>query len=303
MSTEVIGETRPLIGKKSGDLRVALVQRESEIGTETYDPRDANLSRALEDIDLAARAGANLIIFGEMYLSGYRTDEWLHKWATVIDPPDKHVQAVMGATAEHGVHVIMGMATLGAKMPGDLYNSALVVGPDGVIGTYRKTHVAGFPYSEGISMECCFYSPGRELPVFDTPLGKLGIHICYDICFPEVARVQALKGADLLINVSASAHGFEEYWDHALFVRAAENACWYLVCSIVGVQRGDRLFGGSRVIDPSGRIVASAKMNEEDVIFADIDLSMSGLVRAQSHAFSIRQPELYKTIVEPSLYP
>jgi predicted amidohydrolase len=170
---------------------VALVQNESCCGTETQDPRDVNLARALEALGRAAEAGAQLVVFGEMYLSGYRTDEWLSKWATVIDPPDRHLQVLLDAARKHRVHVIMGMATFGAVMPGDIYNTALLVGPEGLVGAYRKCHVAAFPYSEGISTERCFYSPGRDLPVFDTPLGRIGIHICYDIAFPEVPRVQA----------------------------------------------------------------------------------------------------------------
>jgi predicted amidohydrolase len=303
MSEVAVREKTSSETKQKGHFLVALVQSKSELGTESYDPRDANLARALDDTKKAATAGADLIVFGEMYLSGYRTDEWLHKWATVIDPPDEHVQALVRTAAEHQVHVIMGMGTFGGVMPGDVYNTALLVGPQGVIGAYRKVNVAGFVYSEGIAMERCFYSPGKELPVFDTPLGRLGIHICYDISFPEVARVQALQGADLLINVSASAGGFEEYWEHALYVRAAENSSWYMVCSVVGTQRGDRLFGGSRVVDPSGKIVARGKIDEEDLIYADIDLSLSRAARARSHAFSIRQPELYRTIVEPTAYP
>jgi predicted amidohydrolase len=289
--------------KRSETIRVALVQSTSELGTETYDPRDANMDRALESIAKAAEAGADLVVFGEMYLSGYRTDEWLHKWATVIDPPDAHVQTLVRAAAEHGVHVIMGMGTFGAVMPGDVYNTALIVGPSGVVGAYRKTHVAGFPYSEGVSKERCFYSPGHELPVFDTPLGRLGIHICYDMSFPEVARVQVLKGADLLINVSASAGGFEEVWEHGLFMRAVENSTWYMVCSVVGMQRGDRLFGGSRVVDPTGKVVAAGKFDEEDLVIADVDLSMTRAARASSHSFSIRQPEIYRAISDPVPYP
>jgi predicted amidohydrolase len=188
-------------------------------------------------------------------------------------------------------------------MPGDVYNTALIVGPDGVVGAYRKTHVAAFPYSEGVSKERAFYSPGRDLPVFDTPLGRLGIHICYDMSFPEVARVQALKGADLLINVSASAGGFEEMWEHGLFIRAVENSTWYMVCSVVGMQRGDRLFGGSRVVDPSGRVVAAGKFDEEDFVIADVDLSLTRAARASSHSFSIRQPEIYRAISDPVPYP
>ncbi|HYW26610.1 MAG TPA: carbon-nitrogen hydrolase family protein [Terriglobales bacterium] len=291
------------VARPGRTIRVALVQSRSELGTETHDPRDGNLARALEAIADAAANGSDLVVFGEMYLSGYRTDEWLHRWATVIDPPDQHVRALVDAARERQVHLIMGMGTFGAVMPGDVYNTALLVGPGGVVGAYRKTHVAGFPYSEGIAMERCFYSPGRELPVFDTPLGRLGIHICYDMSFPEVARVQALKGAELLINVSASAGGFEEYWEHGLFMRAAENASWYMVCSVVGIQRGDRLFGGSRVVDPSGKVVASGKFDEEDVVFADIDLELARAARSTSHAFSIRQPDLYRPISDPVTHP
>jgi predicted amidohydrolase len=289
--------------KRSETIRVALVQSSSELGTETYDPRDANLDRAVESIKRAVGEGADLVVFGEMYLSGYRTDEWLHKWATVIEPPDRHVQELVRVAAEQGVHIIMGMGTFGAVMPGDVYNTALIVGPDGVVGAYRKTHVAAFPYSEGVSKERAFYSPGRDLPVFDTPLGRFGVHICYDMSFPEVARVQALKGADLLINVSASAGGFEEFWEHGLFIRAVENSTWYMVCSVVGMQRGDRLFGGSRVVDPSGRVVAAGKFDEEDLVIADIDLSLTRAARASSHNFSIRQPEIYRAISDPVPYP
>jgi len=284
-------------------VRVALVQTHSELGTETFDPRDRNLERALSLIEAATSGGADLIVFGEMYLSGYRTDEWLHRWASVISPPDRHVRALMEAAVRHRVHLIVGMSTFGASMPGDLYNTAVLFGPKGIIGAYRKTHVAAFPYSQGIAMERCFYSPGRDLPVFETELGRIGIHICYDISFPEVARVQALRGADFLVNVSASAAGFEAYWDHMLFVRAAENAIWYMVCSVVGIQRGDRLFGGSRVVAPSGKVIAAGKVDEEDMVTAELDLAQMRSVRATGHTFSVRNPELYRPISEPSPYP
>jgi predicted amidohydrolase len=300
-------ERQETAGEETGGgrrtIRVALVQSRSELGTAEHDPRDGNLERALEQLEIAVGHGADLVVWGEMYLSGYRTDEWLHRWATTIDPPDRHVRALVDAAHRHGVHLLMGMGTFGAVMPGDVYNTALLVGPDGVVGAYRKAHVAGFPYSEGVAMERCFYSPGHELPVFDTPLGRLGIHICYDMSFPEVARTQALKGADLLINVSASAGGFEDVWVHGMFMRAVENATWYMVCSVVGIQRGDRLFGGSRVVDPSGNVVAHAKHDEEDLVVADIDLSLTRAARATSHAFSIRQPEIYGAITEPNPYP
>lgn len=289
--------------KKASTVRVALVQTMSDLGTETHDPRDANLKRALADIERAAAAGADLAVFGEMYLSGYHTDEWLHKWASAIDPPDRHIASLIEAAERHQLHLIMGMGTFGPNMPGDVYNTALLVGPHGIIGAYRKTHVAAFTYFNGVATERCFYSPGKDLPVFDTALGRIGIHICYDMSFPEVARVQALKGADFLVNVSASAGGFEEYWEHGMFMRAAENCTWYMVCSVVGMQRNDRLFGGSRLVDPNGKVVAIGKFDEEDFVVADIDLEAQRAARATSHLFNTRQPEIYRAIADPTPNP
>jgi predicted amidohydrolase len=287
----------------STGVRVALVQSPSSVGTETFDPRDDNLERALDAIKAAAGEGARLVVFGEMYLSGYRTDEWLHKWASHPDSSDRHVAALERAAKDLNVHVVMGAGTFGAHIPGDIYDSALLVGPTGLIGVYRKIHVAAFPYEKGLSMERCFYSPGRELNVFDTAIGKLGIHICYDMHFPEVPRVQALQGAEILINISAGADGFQDYWDHFSYIRAVENASWYLVCSVVGEQRGDRLFGGSRILDPSGTVVAAAMNDEEDILVGDVDLLVARNVRTQAHTFNLRQPDAYSAIAAPRAYP
>jgi len=284
-------------------VRIALVQASSAVGNETFDPRDDNLAKALDSIDKAADDGANFAVFGEMYLSGYRTDEWLHKWATTVTPPDDHVKALVEKSRRRNIVILMGMGTFGAIMPGDVYNSTLILNPDGRVDVYRKCHVAGFPYSDGVSLERCFYSPGRELPVYETALGRIGVHICYDMSFPEVPRVQALKGAEMLFNTSGSAAGFEGYWDHIAFARAVENLSWYIVCSVVGKQRDTMLFGGSRIISPSGVEVAHAKHNVEDYVVADIDLDEMKGLRASTHTLSTRQPELYSPIADPVRHP
>jgi predicted amidohydrolase len=284
-------------------LRLALVQIRSSVGTETFDPRDDNLERALLALRRAADEGAQLAVFGELYLCGYRTDEHLWRYATAVDPPDAHLRALERAARELGLHLVIGVATFGRFVPGDVYNSALLVGPQGLLGVYRKTHVASFCGRGGIAREGSFYSPGRELPVFETPLGRLGIHICNDVNFPEPSRVQALKGADILINCSASAAGFEQQWEHLLFARAVENASWYAVCSVVGEQRGDRLFGGSRVVSPFGDVVAMGALNEEDFVVAEIDPALAWRARAAYHTFNARHPELYGPIAEPVPHP
>src|SRR3954468_4498863 len=123
-------------------IRLALVQCHSDLGTETFDPREVNLERALNHIKDAAAAGVNLVVFGELFLTGYRTDEWLHRWASSVDPPGPEIDALARAAEQHRVHIIMGLATFGPPVPGDIYNSAIFIGPRGVLGTYRKTHVA-----------------------------------------------------------------------------------------------------------------------------------------------------------------
>jgi omega-amidase len=284
-------------------VRLGLVQCHSDLGTESFDPRDKNLERALEHMKDASAQGVDLLVFGELYLTGYRTDEWLHRWATRLDPLDLHVEALIDAARRYGMHLIMGMATHGQFMPGDVYNSSLLIGPSGLVGVYRKIHVAGFPYSQGISVERCFYSPGNELPVFDTPLGRIGLHICYDLTYPEVVRTLVLKGAELVINSSATVCGMETYVQHAMFTRAVENSTWLAICSVVGDQRGDQLVGGSRVLDPNGRVVGIAGENLDAVVIADVDLDITRPVRSKMHSFSIRQPSLYAPIVEPVPYP
>jgi predicted amidohydrolase len=286
-------------GKPGRMARVALVQAQSAVGDEEFDPRDDNLARAIDSIGRAAADGADIVVFGELYLSGYRTDEWLHKWTTTVSPPDRHVEALIEEARNKKLVIVMGAATFGAAMPGDVYNSTLVIAPGGLAGVYRKCHVVAFPYSLGVANERSFYSPGKEIPVFETPVGKIGVHICYDVHFPEVARVQTLAGAELLINTSASMASFEDYWDRLAYTRAVENATWYIVCSVVGQQRDTVLFGGSQIVDPSGVVVAAAKRGEEDYIVADLDLDRPQVIRATTHALSTRQPALYAPIAEP----
>lgn len=290
-------------GKRAGVHRLALAQLRSTLGSERLDPRDENLSRALEAIERASREGAQLVVFGELFLSGYRTDEWLHKWATDVYPPDEHVQILLNSAKVNDVHILMGAATRGYSVPGDIYNSVLVISPSELVGVYRKCHVAAFPHSGGLATERCFYSPGREVSVYETSIGCIGAHVCYDIAFPEVARVQSLKGASVLINCAAAVAGFESWWNTLLAARAIENASWYVLCNGVGEQRDNVLFGRSQVLDPTGAVVAVAKEGEEDVLIVDIDLALPRRLRATSHVFNTRQPELYTAITEPNPYP
>jgi predicted amidohydrolase len=278
-------------------MRIGICQLESEIGTAEYDPRPANLERALRAVDTLAGQGAQLLVFGEVYLNGYESGQFTPKYAVAEEEDDPFVAPLVEKADEKNVCIVMGATTHKGLFPGDVFNSAMVIGPDGIIGVYSKSHVAAFLFGEGLAAcEKLYWSPGEALPVFDTPFGRIGIEICYDIWFPEVARTLALKGAELIINVSAAVCGFEESWDHILFARALENVSPYLHVSVVGMQKDFELFGGSRLFSPFGTVLAEAPRGEEALLTADLDKKLILQARGQMHPFSNRNPALYQEV-------
>lgn len=281
-------------------LRIGICQLESDIGSAKYDPRPANLERALQAINTVAGQGAQLLVFGEVYLNGYESGQFTPKYAVAEEEDDPFVAPLVEEAARRDVCIIMGATTHKGPFPGDVYNSAIVIGPDGILGVYSKSHVAAFLFSGNrVVGEKLYWSPGEALPVFDTSFGRIGIEICYDIWFPEVARTLALKGAELIINVSAAIRGFEESWDHFLFTRALENFIPYLHVSVVGKQKDFELFGGSRLYSPFGMVLAEAPRGEEALLTADLDKKLIIEARGQFHPFYNRNPRLYQEVARP----
>jgi len=280
------------------ELPIGICQLRSQIGTATFDPRPDNLERGLQAIATAARAGAKLIVFGEAYLNGFMTGVYTARYAVAETEGDPFVAPLCRAASELDVHVLIGATTHKGTFPGDVYNSALLIGPSGLIGTYSKTHVGARINDEGIVTEKVWWSPGLELPVFDTVLGRIGIEICYDVSFPEVARTLTLKGSELIVNISAASKGREEIWTHSLFTRATENAVWYLHVSVVGRQGEAEFFGGSRLFSPAGRVVCEAPKGAEAVVTTVADMAELMEVRGKTHPFSNRNPALYRVIVD-----
>ncbi len=215
-------------------------------------------------------------------------------------PHDPFVAPLVEAASQRNVTILMGATTHKGNFPGDVYNSVLVITPDGLAGTYSKTHVAAFAYGEGDRAdEKVWWSPGQSLEVFDTPVGRIGVEICYDIWFPEVARTLALKGADLIVNVSAAVCGFEEAWDHMLFAWSLENVIPYLHVSVVGKQGSVALFGGSRLFSPGGEAIGEAPRNEEAMVIFELDPTAIRRSRGVLHPFYNRNPRLYQEITKP----
>jgi predicted amidohydrolase len=147
-------------------------------------------------------------------------------------------------------------------------------------------------------MEKAFWSSGSEISVFDTKLGRIGIEICYDNSFPEVSRTLMLKGAEIIVNISAAVAGFEDHWMAHLNVRSEENVIWFLLVSVVGTQKNFTLFGGSRLFSPYGKPVFEAPFGEEFVGVTSADLDVLYEARGRMQTVRNRNPKLYSAITE-----
>jgi predicted amidohydrolase len=278
----------------SRPFRIALAQCESVVGTEDFDPRPTNLARARRAVSEAADNGADIVLLGEMFLTGYKTDEWNRRWALDLTDADPTLGAVAAFAREFSLLIMIGTATHDLVDANVVHNTAVLIGADGIIDSYDKLHVAYITVPTGeLVDEGLWFTAGNKAPVWDSPLGQIGPQICYDSSFPELSRAQTIQGAEVLLNISASAVGFEEHWNHNRATRAMENAAYYAVCSIVGEQRGDQFFGLSAVIDPMGKVLVEARAGVEDLVFADIDPQEALDTRKRMNTLPARRTDVY----------
>ena len=271
-------------------MRVAVAQIEPKLA----EPR-RNLEVCVARLEAAAAKDAELLVLPECAIPGYVFDSLAEARPYAEEIPGPSTDVLAAACARLGVHVVCGLLEADGE---GVRNAAVLVGPDGLIGTYRKTHL---PFL-GVDR---FVTPGEELPVFDTPLGRIGIEICYDLRFPEVTRSLALAGADLVVlptNWPVEARANAELLVPA---RAYENRVYLLVANRVGSERTAEFCGRSQIVDPAGTRLAETDAVSEALLVADVDV---GIAREKSivpaageyemHLFGHRRPELYAALVE-----
>jgi len=217
----------------------------------------ANLSKMKTFTVEAARQGNNMIIFPELALSGYECNEdveggmgscQMHReLAEVIPGPS--TEEMRELARELNVYIIFGMPEQDKINSDARYISSVVIGPEGILGSYRKLHLAPLPrFTESI----CF-SPGDEVPVWKTRYGVIGVLICYDFYFfPELARIMTLKEATLLINTTGSVAGPGKpyFIVQQTGSRATENLVYAASANLVGKERTKTFYGHSVIAGP-----------------------------------------------------
>jgi predicted amidohydrolase len=242
------------------NIKLALAQINSR-----RENKQANLQR-YEELTLKAKEqGAELIIFPEMSLTGYVVKDQIYELAEPIPGPS--VEKVEGLAKKTGMYIIFGMPEVSEKTKATLYNSAVLVGPDGYIGKYHKMYLP----THSVFEEKRYFRSGYQPAVFDTPIGKIGLTICYDVFFPEVFRLARLSGAQLIVCISASPAVRRSYFEILTAARAIENTAYLAYVNLCGIQEGLQFWGGSRLVSPTGDVLAKAKYDEEDFICCEAD--------------------------------
>jgi predicted amidohydrolase len=235
---------------------------------------------------------ADLYIFGEYFLSGDRCKDEFRNLAEPLNGPSiQHLKKI--AKHKH-CGIIFGMPTKDSTVDGLIYNTAVLIQPDGTVNAYRKWFLpnAG-PFEEKI-----FFDQGEDLPVFTTEFGKIGLLICYDIYFPELAKALTLQGAELLICISASPTITQKYFETLLPARALENTVYMVYVNLAGNQEDLIYWGGSQVHDPLGQLLIKAPYLKESIITYDLNLKHLESVRGGRPVLRDIRPEIYQDLYQ-----
>jgi predicted amidohydrolase len=235
---------------------------------------------------------ADMYIFPEYFLTGDRCKDEFRDLAEPLDGPS--IQQLKKLARSHNSYLIFGMPTKDATVDGLIYNTAVLLHPDGTVDAYRKWFLpnAG-PFEEKI-----FFDQGEHLPIFHTRFGSLGLLICYDINFPEVAKALTLQGADLLICISASPTTTKNYFETILPARALENTVFIAYANLAGNQEDLVYWGGSQVYDPLGNLLVKAPYLKESIVICDIDFKDLEMVRGRRPVLRDIRPEIYLDLYE-----
>ena len=270
-------------------IKLALAQISSK-----REDKEVNLQKIEKLTYKAKEQKADLAIFPELCLSGYVVRDQFYESAETIPGPT--VEKVEALAKETGVHIIFGMPELSEKTQATVFNTAVFVGPKGLIGKYRKMYLP----THSVFEEKRYFRAGYQTAVFQTDLGNIGLCICYDIFFPEVIRLIRLKGAQLIVCISASPAVRRSYFETFTCARALENTAYLAYVNLAGVQDGLQFWGGSRLVSPNGDVLAKAKYDEEDFVQCEVDYSE--LRTAETFIPTLRdlRPELFDKLKEYS---
>jgi predicted amidohydrolase len=257
--------------------KAAAVQMECELGQVAN-----NLAKAETLVKAAYADGAHLVVLPELFSTGYRLDEDYHKFAETIPGPTTDFLTCMAV--KHGIY-LAGSLIEESVVRGIPYNTEVLVGPEGLVGKQSKIAL--------YHLEKLYFTPGDSVTPLETELGRIGLMICRDVRFGEIARALALKGAEIFV-VSFAAGRI----DLATQARALDNGAYLIASNRVGQELDSRFCGDSKIIDPLGEILVSAG-GEEGHVVAEIDTDLIGEARRRRRYLQDYRPSVF---LSPGFY-
>lgn len=240
--------------------------------------------------DALSKSSADLLVYPELFLSGYSCRDALPDVALPIDG-DKIKELQETAKAE-GRALIFGMPEAHPEIRDLIHNSAVFINKQGDVDVYRKLHLVNF----GPFEEKTYFTPGTEVRIMELDGCRFGIIICYDVYFPELTKLYALQGADLIVHISASPSATKVFFQKMMVARAVENTTFFIYSNLLGTEKNMVFWGGSTVVGPRGEIKSQAKEYEEDNIVFDIDLSELKVARQNRPTLRDTRFELFEAL-------
>ena len=258
-----------------------------------------NIETTVQQIEAAAKAGANLICLQELFSSLYFCQTEDHSQFEIAESiPGPTTDRICQAAKENQVVIVAGVFE--RRTAGVFHNTAIVIETDGsILGTYRKMHIPDDPYF----YEKFYFTPGDlGFQSFQTSVGNVGVCICWDQWFPEAARLTAMQGAEILVYPTAigwQALEKEQFgaaqvdaWQTMMRSHAIANGVYVVAPNRVGVEQNIEFWGASFVVDPYGCVIAKAGQ-EAETIQADCDLSLIETARTHWPFFRDRRIDAY----------
>ncbi len=267
-------------------MKIALIQMK----TSTRQPE--NLARAKQLIRDAASADADMVMLPEMFCCEYKNSAFIENRESA---GGKTWQVLSRAAADNAIWLIGGSIP---EADGErTYNTAFVFDPSGKqVAFHRKMHLFDIDVQDGQRFfESDTFSAGDEITVFDTEFGKMGLCVCFDIRFPELSRLMALAGANVILcPASFNMTTGPAHWELMFRARAVENQVFGAGCASARNVNGSYVsFGNSIVVSPWGDVITRAGA-EETILYADLDFELIKKVRSEIPLISARRSDIYR---------
>jgi predicted amidohydrolase len=249
--------------------------------------KEANLKRMK---DIVRKTKGQIVIFPELNLTGYMPRDDLFGQAETASSP--MIKAIVRLAKDTKKDIVFGAPMKGERLSGVVYNSCLLAAGTGKLFRYDKMYLPSFgPFEEKV-----FFAEGKGVVVGDGRHARIGLMICYDMFFPELAKLETLLGAQILVNISAAPTTSRPFFRRVMPGRAVENAIFVAYSNMVGVH-GSLVFGGGSVLyGPRGEEIVRAKDLEPDIVEAEIDLADIDVARRFRPVVRDSRPEILDQI-------